>query len=67
MKLYDIKKGSKIYCPCSDGSRYVIFDHLDGMYSVCTTEKGGVFHLSASAPLKPFKDGFEIEYVEKQG
>ena len=63
MKLYDIKKGRKIYIECSDGSKYIVFDHIDGMYSYCTTQKGGVVHLSASSPLKNYKDGYKIEFV----
>jgi hypothetical protein len=60
MKLYEISRGSKIYNKCSDGSKWFIFDHIDGMYSYCVTEKGGVVHLSAVAPLKKFKDGYKI-------
>ena len=64
MKLYDLEKGSKIYCEVSDGSTYVIFDHIDGLYSYCTSEKGAIIHLSAVAPLKEMKDGYEIEIEE---
>lgn len=60
MRLYDIPRFSKIYCKVSDGSEFIIFDHLDGMYSYCTTEKDGVFHLSAGQPLKKYKDGYEL-------
>src|SRR3990167_1113710 len=50
MKLYDLeqKKGIKIYADLSDGSSYLLFDHIDGMYSYSKTEKGEVVHLSAS-------------------
>lgn len=58
--LYEIPQRSKIYGECSDGSEYIIFDHIDGMYSYCETEKGAILHLSASAPLKPFKDGYTL-------
>lgn len=60
MELKDIKKGSKIYDELSDGSTYLIFDHLDGMYSYCETEKGGVINLSFATPLKEYKDGYKI-------
>jgi hypothetical protein len=60
MKLYDIPEKSKIYTEASDGSTYVIFDHIDGMYSYCVTEKGAVVHLSASTPLVGFEDGYKI-------
>lgn len=55
MKLYEIPRHSKIHCNLSDGSSYVMFDHIDGMYSFCVSEKGGVCHLKASTPL--VKDG----------
>lgn len=62
MKLYEIEKGSKIYADCSDGSRYFVFDHLDGMYSYCIPEVSDTpIHLSASTPLKKFKDGYKID------
>lgn len=56
-KLYEIPRGSKIKCEVSDGSKFVIFDHLDGMYSYCKTEQGGLVHLSASTPLRLLKSG----------
>ena len=58
--LYELQKGSKIYCKVSDGSKYVIFDHIDGAYSYCETENGSPIHISAVAPLKKFKDGYKI-------
>lgn len=62
MKLYDLEKGAKIVAEdISDGSEYIIFDHVDGMYSYCKTEKGGVIHLSASTPLKKVGDHYEID------
>lgn len=60
MKLYEIKKGSKIVCELSDGSTYCIFDHLDGKYSYCTTEKGGVIHLGALTLLKEVDGHYEL-------
>lgn len=60
MTLSEIKLPAKVYCECSDGSKYITVDHLDGMYSYCETEKGGVVHLSISAPLKVKGDGYEI-------
>lgn len=50
-KLYDMPKGTKIRCHVSDGSKYIVFDHVDGMYSYCRSEKGNIVHLSAVAPL----------------
>lgn len=64
MKLYDIPQQSKIFCECSDGSKYIIFDHLDGMYSYCVTEKGGVVHLGGGQPLKEIEGGYELSSKE---
>lgn len=58
--LHDIPKGSKIVCEVSDGSTFVVFDHLDGMYSYCETEKGGVLHLSGATPLVKEDDHYKI-------
>jgi len=60
IKLYKIPIGSKIYIECSDGSDYLIFNRLDGMYSHCTTEKGNTLHLSANTPLEEYLDGYRI-------
>lgn len=63
MRLYEIPEQSKIYSDyISDGSSYIIFHYLDGMYSYCVTEKGGVINLSGSTPLKEKGDGYEIDY-----
>jgi hypothetical protein len=60
MYLYEIPQKSKIFCECSDGSKYIIFNHLDGMYSHCTTEKGGTVHLAGGCPLKETEGGYKI-------
>lgn len=60
IKLWDLRRGDKIYVDCTDGSKYVIFDHLDGMYSYNETEKGGVLHLLGGTPLEKHKDGYKI-------
>lgn len=60
MKLYNLPRGSRIFCECSDGSAYVVFDHVDGMYSYCETEKGAVVHLSAATKLEPVDGGYKI-------
>jgi hypothetical protein len=72
VKLWDIPrdKGIKIYAEMiSDGSEYMVFHHIDGMYSLCTTQRGAFTHLSASTPLVPYKDGYEIAHDNnnKQG
>lgn len=61
MKLYEAEKGIKIVCDAEDGSKYITFDHLDGMYSYCLTEKGGVAHLAAYTNLEPYM-GDKEEY-----
>ncbi len=61
MKLYDIPKGSKIKVEVSDGSKFIIFDHLDGLYSYCKTEKGDVVHLARKTPLKKEEDYYIID------
>lgn len=60
MKLYDLKLPVKVYELCSDGSKWFTVDHLDGAYSYCVTEKGATVHLSASAPLKKYKNGYKL-------
>jgi hypothetical protein len=61
MKLYEIPKKSKIYEEVSDGSSYFIYDHLDGMYSYCVSEKGGVCHLGRMQELVEYKDGYKFK------
>ena len=62
-KLYELERDKEIKIfvkGISDGSKYVVFGHIDGMYSYCTTEKGGIIHLSANTPLKEIVGGYEI-------
>lgn len=58
--LSELNKGDKIYIELSDGSTYIIFDHVDGMYSHSTTEKGGSINLSRNTELVKNKDGYNI-------
>jgi hypothetical protein len=55
------EEGTKIYCEASDGSTFINFHHLDGTYSYCTTEKGGVAHLKATTLLEKVKGGYKIK------
>jgi len=55
-RLYEIPRNSKIVCDLSDESVYLIFCHLDGMYSYCETENGNIVHLSANAELTKKKN-----------
>lgn len=57
MKLHEIPEGSTIKCETSDGSKFITFHHLDGMYSYCTTERGGVTNLSRMTPIIK-RDGY---------
>lgn len=61
MKLYDIPEKSKIYEECSDKSKFFIFHHIDGMYSYCLTEKGGVINVGATTDLEEHKDGYKLK------
>lgn len=44
MKLYDVPRHSRIVL--EDDSE-LIFDHIDGMYSICYTDSGSIVHLAA--------------------
>lgn len=65
VKLFEIEKGSKIYCEVSDGSKFIIYHHPDGIYSYCKTEKGAVVHLGLMQPLQKFRDGYKIAKKRK--
>lgn len=54
------KEGIKIFCDCSDGSTYILFHHIDGMYSYCKTENGGTVHPQAVSKIKPVEGGYEF-------
>jgi hypothetical protein len=65
MKLLDLprsKEGIKIYPDVggeiSDGSTFIRFHHIDGLYSFCVTEKGGYIHLHAMTPIEKHEDGY---------
>ena len=44
-KLYDLNRGTKFTVPESE--EVFTFDHIDGMYSYCTTPDGETFHPAA--------------------
>jgi hypothetical protein len=60
MKLHEIPMKSKIYEEVSDGSKFFVYDHPDGMYSYCVSEKGAVVHLGLMQELKNYKDGYKF-------
>ena len=63
--LHEIPQKSKIYEEVSDGSTFLVYDHPDGMYSYCISEKGAVVHLSLRAELVPYKDGYKFSEGKK--
>lgn len=72
-KLLDLprsKQGIKIYLEdggeISDGSAYINFHHIDGLYSYCTTEKGGYIHLHAMTPIHQYKDGYQVGQMKDE-
>lgn len=65
MKLYEIPKGSRIKAETSNDKGklgdYIIFNHLDGMYSHCTVEgTNETCHLSGGQELKKVDDYYEL-------
>ena len=65
MPLYEIPRGSKILLPIGDSNRETkdelcTFHHVDGMYSLITTESGDVVHLSRFVRVQKVGDHYEI-------
>lgn len=60
MKLYQIPRDSIIYVNCNDDSSWINFKRIDGIYSVCITEKGNTVHLGANTELEPINQN---EYI----
>ncbi len=44
MKLYEVPNKTRIVL---EDDTELMFDHLDGMYSVCYTDSGSIVHLAA--------------------
>lgn len=66
-KLYEIPNGSTVVAECSDGSTWLTFHRIDGMYSVCTTERGALAHLYACSDMRLRDDGkYELEGGESE-
>lgn len=63
MKLYKVPRNSRIDVRklhlkrknTEEDITELNFEHIDGMYSYCTTDKGEVVHLWASAEVKVIK------------
>lgn len=53
--LYELPRNVTVHIrppqTASDGSTWFRFLHVDGMYSLNRTEKGGVVHLAASTEI----------------
>jgi len=64
-KLHEIPRESKIYGyeVSGEDNPVIVYDHLDGMYSVCYIEGNleKIVHLSASTPLVKYRDGFKLD------
>jgi hypothetical protein len=44
MKLYDVPRNTRVVL---ENGTELMFDHIDGMYSVCYTDSGSIVHLTA--------------------
>jgi hypothetical protein len=73
MKLYEIPKGSRIKAETSNDKGklgdFIIFHHLDGMYSYCTVEgTDEVIHLPANQELTLSDEGYyqELQKVREE-
>ena len=62
MKLYEIPNGSKLHIKTDKGWEFLIFKHIEGMYSLITREPndGKYLYLSAITLLKKVKDYYEL-------
>lgn len=64
MKLYEIPRGSRIKAETIDDEgnklgEFIIFHHLDGMYSYCTVEgTDRACHLSVTQQLELSEEGY---------
>lgn len=58
IRLYEIPKESKVYF--TDESDFLIFKHIDGMYSYCEFRDEILVHLFVNTPLEPYLDGYKI-------
>ena len=62
--LHEIEKNSKIKVTLANGKEaFVIFDHLDGMYSFCYLEgePEKALHFSRFTPLKKVEDYYIVK------
>lgn len=57
VKLYKVPRGSRISVGTCDGALELEFDHVDGMFSYCTDDDGGVHHVSAFQEVRVIREG----------
>jgi hypothetical protein len=48
VKLYNVERDSVVSLA---GDEIFKFDHIDGMFSVCYTLAGNLFHIAATTPV----------------
>ena len=69
MKLYELPRNSYFSIQDDPTQEIFLFDHVDGMYSVCFTMQQELFHLAAWTdvnvvkPVKTFAGG-QPNYVQ---
>ena len=61
MKLYDVPRNTRIRVPAGDDGKPLdlLFDHIDGMFSVCRRDDGCVVHLPACTEVEVLAEGAE--------
>lgn len=65
-KLYEIPRNSPLKVMLNDGTiDNAEFGHIDGMYSFCTTSKGGIFHLDCTTPMIFINGRWQINLAHK--
>ena len=52
LKLFEVKRDTRVRVMDDECDLEVRFHHLDGMYSYCTTDDGEVVHLCAWTPVE---------------
>lgn len=64
VKLYQVPQGSKLFgFEVNQYPTVIIFDHLDGAYSVCHAQddETAIVHLSVNTPLTKVDGGYQFE------
>jgi len=53
MKLYNLPQNTKFLLQEDPSNEEFLFDHVDGMYSVCKDKHGNVIHFAAFTDVIP--------------